>query len=370
MGERINTSLVVLFLAALGLGGGSALEARAESKELLIPALSQPWNSSMRILGDGTKTDENFYSDFCLIKDKMNPPRWHAIGIYRMATMRTFFHAVSPSLTEGWTRLPDVTTANPADRMWAPFAIWASDGQKAYLYYHHKLNENDDDRKENNSMRVLVAEGPSLDRWSDFNVYDEYPQLPGIKNVAFRDIAPRDPCVRYDENLKKYVLYYADCFPHAIRARTSTDLVKWSEPVQVMGIPAPKEAFVIPESAYVIYKDGLYYLIVCGFDYARMALYISEDPFNFGDPEKNKVGEINGHAPEIVVENGKYYIGCAHIATRPGMGAGVADLWGVYIQELQWVKADKGVAAKIVRKGGGGSPADVSRGHPSRPARM
>ena len=101
-----------------------------------------------------------------------------------------------------------------------------------------------------------------------------------------------------------------------------------------MGIPDPQEAFVTPESPFVIRRDGLYYLFVSGFDYARVALYVSEDPFDFGDPIANKVGEINGHAPEIVEENGHYYIACAHIASEPGMAPGAADLWGTYLQEL------------------------------------
>lgn len=316
----------------------------------LIPELSKPWKESQRILGDGTHTDANFFSDFFFIKDKEQPARWHAIGIYKMHTMQTFYHAVADSLLGKWKFLPEITSADPVDRMWAPFAISNVKGDKAYMFYHHKLNEGaGSEREQINSMRVLEADYPGLNEWRKLDVYKMYPEIPDVQNIAFRGGAPRDACIFFDENINKYIMYYADNYPNAIRARTSTDVINWSEPVDVMSTPYPSDAYVTPESPFVIYKDGLYYLFVCGFDYALMALYVSEDPFNFGDPKRNKIAEINGHAPEIVCENGKYYIACAHISTEPGKAPGEADLWGTYVQELNWVKAKSGDEEKIVR---------------------
>ena len=132
-----------------------------------------------------------------------------------------------------------------------------------------------------NSMRVLAAAGPDLDRWTKYDVYAEQEAAPGVRNIVFTGPVPRDACIFFDESLDKYIMYYADDAPRAIQARTSDDAVHWSEPVPVMGIPDPQEAFVTPESPFVIRRDGLYYLFVSGFDYARVALYVSEDPFDF-----------------------------------------------------------------------------------------
>lgn len=340
----------ILFLLILSISIIHVDAGEPENSDFLIPELSKPWKESRRILGDGTHTDSNFFSDFFFIKDKEDPPRWHAIGIFKMKTMKTLYHAVSESLFGKWDFLPEITSDDPVDRMWAPFAIWNKEGDKAYMYYHHKLNEGaGSDKDQVNSLRALVADFPSLNDWRKMNVYGVYPEIPGIRNIAFRGGAPRDACIFFDENVKKYLMYYADNYPNAIRIRTSDDAVNWSDPVDVMSTPFPTSAYVTPESPFVVYKDGLYYLFVCGFDYALMALYVSEDPFNFGDPEKNKITEINGHAPEIVYENGKYYIACAHISSEAGKAPGEADLWGTYIQELKWVKAKPEDKDKIVR---------------------
>lgn len=328
----------------LGLSASAGCRSKTTDKPVQMPRLSMPWTEAVRILGDSVP-GKTFYSDFLLIRDRETPARWHAIGIHKAGN--TLYHAVSRSLTEGWELLPEIT-AEPADRMWAPFAVWSPDSTRAYLYYHHGLGL--DTTRMCNSMRVLSAPGPGLNDWSSCDIYGEQPDMPGIRNIAFRGDVPRDACIFFDDSLNRYVMYYADNTPRAVLARTSQDAAHWSEPVVVMTTPSPRAAFCSPESPFVLRRDGLYYLFVSGFDYGRVALYVSENPFDFGDPEANKIGELSGHAPEIVIQDGKHYIACAHISSVPGKAPGKADLWGTYIQELQWEPADSAAYAKIVRR--------------------
>ena len=308
--------------------------------KVLIPVLSAPWDESMRIIGDG----ETFYSDFCFFRDKADPPRWHAVGIHQ-AEMDTMFHAVSDSITQGWALRAPVTSPDPVQRMWAPFAIWNPEGTQAYMYYHHQMP----DHRPTNSMRMLVADGPRLENWRNYegDKLPEEPLLPGITNVVFPGATPRDACIFFDDNVGKYIMYYAD---QAIMARTSSDLFEWSDPVQVMSTPEPADVYRTAESPFVLYRNGLYYLFVSGFDYGRVALYISEDPFNFGDPAANKISEMSGHAPEIITENGIDYIGGAAIASKPGGQPGEHDMRGVYVQQLKWEEADQATMQKIWRR--------------------
>lgn len=200
-----------------------------------------------------------------------------------------------------------------------------------------------------NSMRVLAAAGPDLDRWTKYDVYAEQEAAPGVRNIVFIRAGAARRLYFFDESLDKYIMYYADDAPRAIQARTSDDAVHWSEPVPVMGIPDPQEAFVTPESPFVIRRDGLYYLFVSGFDYARVALYVRKSVVSATDSESRWV-MINGHALRSSRRTDHYYIACAHIASEPGMAPGVADLWGTYLQELVWSPATEAESAKIFRK--------------------
>ena len=71
--------------------------------------------------------------------------------------------------------------------------------------------------------------------------------------------------------------------------------------------------------------------------------YASKDYRNFGHPINDLIGELNGHAPEIVTVDGKDYIACAAINATdgkevyPGGQPAQTNIAGVYIQELRWV---------------------------------
>ena len=96
--------------------------------------------------------------------------------------------------------------------------------------------------------------------------------------------------------------------------------------------------------------DRGYYLWVSEIDYSRVSLYISEDPFNFGDPAANRIEEQPGHAPEIASSGGRDYMACSMVSTVPSATPAAHDLDGILIQPLRWDKPDRGMEARVTRK--------------------
>ena len=293
--------------------------------EMYVPQLSTTWYDAQRIVGRGNE----FLSDFLLIQDTQN--RWHCIGIGGNGSDQTFFHAIGNDLLKTFRYTDRVysngtTNFDNTYKMWAPYAIFTEDGQTAYMYYHHQTKDN---RAE---MRILQSTDSTLEKWVPVDISDLEEN-----SIAFTGNGCRDACIFYDDEVGKYLMYYAAT---GICLRTSDDLIHWSEPTVVMTAP---DGFQEAESPFVIKRYGYYYLFVSGFDYGRMAVYASKDYRNFGHPINDLIGELNGHAPEIVTVDGKDYIACAAINATdgkevyPGGQPAQTNIAGVYIQELRWV---------------------------------
>ncbi|MBE7066261.1 MAG: hypothetical protein E7385_01780 [Ruminococcaceae bacterium] len=295
--------------------------------EMYVPQLSTTWYNAQKIVGeDGSE----FLSDFLLIKDTKS--RWHCIGIGGQGHIQdSFFHAIGDDLLAPFTYTDRVysngsTSLSTTDWMWAPYAIYTKDGKTAYMYYHHQT------KSHRSEMRMLQSVDPTLEQWIPANINDLEENC-----IAFTGDSCRDACVFYDEEACKYLMYYATV---NICLRTSDDLIHWSEPTIVM---TPPDGFQAAESPYVVKRHGYYYLFVSGYDYGRVAVYASKDYSDFGHPVRDLLGELNGHAPEIVSVDGKDYIACAAINATdgkdvyPGGKPGEHNISGVYIQELKWV---------------------------------
>ena len=347
--------LATLLLPALGCTTTSH-QASVAKKELRIPRVAKPWRDALQLVGDGNP----LFSDFWLVQDKLG--QWHCVGTfgkgpetigrgagYQLSDGYALFHAVGSSLNAplAITHKIPYEIASPQAFMWAPSIVWNGDGSTAFLFYFHYLGSSE---FKQNCCRLLVSHSPDLSIWKPYSGTDLLET-----NMVFREQDDRDFDVFWDDRLQTYLMYYAcaGTYPGLpglntiIRVRTSKDLLHWSEPRTVMG---PPPGYQCAESPLVIYRDGYYYLWVSGIDYSRVSLYISEDPFNFGDPTANRIEEQPGHAPEIVSDHGKDYMACSMVSTVPSATPGANDLHGILIQPLRWDAPDPGMEARVTPK--------------------
>jgi beta-fructofuranosidase len=130
----------------------------------------------------------------------------------------------------------------------------------------------------------------------------------------------RDPNILFHDG--KYLL--TNTVENYLLLRTSGDLVRWSEPVEIFRMNRKGD----PESPVMVFYDNAFYLFWCIWDDDngpydnRTFVYRSEDPFNFKDAPL--VAELKAHAPEVICdEYGNWYISSAE---WPYRGISVAPL--------------------------------------------
>ncbi len=340
-------------------GSYSGDPCKSGSKNLMIPRVTKPWSEALLWIGDG----KTLYSDFTVIKDKKG--QWHAMGCFgiepdgvgngwAVSDGYSMFHAVGTSFEEPLKLQPKIYPQIKTPKqaiMWAPGAIWNKDSTTAYMYYFHHYGwewEGEVAKAQilpkEGCARLLISDAPDLSSWKPYDG-GELPE----QNMIFREIDDRDFCVFWDNRIGKYLLYYCSSVSSGSKVRTSDDLIHWSEPRTIMTEPAG-DPHGYSESPFVLYRDGYYYLWVSGIDYSHTSLYISEDPFNFGDAIANRIEDTPGHAPEIITSSGIDYMACSMVSTYPSKFPSDHDLEGIFIQQLRWEKAEKGMESRITRK--------------------
>jgi beta-xylosidase len=116
----------------------------------------------------------------------------------------------------------------------------------------------------------------------------------------------------------------------AVFCRTSADLKYWSEPMFVCagGTASSPAHFGDAECPFVLQRGSYFYMFrnqIYG-PAAQNTQYGSRDPFNFGvGHDRYRIGTLPVAAPEIVFDNGKYFIA----ALNP-------NLDGIRIARMHW----------------------------------
>lgn len=332
----------------------------AASWSLSIPYPAKPWTQANRIVGDRPRLSPDglkgkapsfsrtpLYNDFCLTQSVDG--RWHCIGILFEGKSRAefrqnrLFHYVSDSI-QGPYHLVDPLDLGYGKRegVWAPCIMRGE--ERTLMYYAHA-------GKEGMSIRVAQAEDSQLRRWH---------RGAGGEEILVTEEGARDPEIIKDQRTGLFLMYYvcaikaASDWEGVVRVRTSTDLLKWSEPRTVLGTPP---GYGGSESVFVLQENGLYYMWVSSAaDYGVMSLYISTDPFSFGDVVANRIEQQPGHAAEVVRANGRYWMACVAIASVSNLDTAKHhdlpitqhDLEGVWIQPLVWRSATAVMRGKVV----------------------
>ena len=250
-------------------------------------------------------------NDFSILKGPDG--RWHALGITHPVPRADWpihegewmaFHAAAPPgslkdhLCDGaWKDLPKVLppSARPGELkpLFAPY-ILQRDG-----VYHMIYGPSD--------MRLATSK--DLFSWTP-------------KGTLFsQDGGARDPCVLPFEG-RYHMVYVAG---NSLYARTSTDLVTWSDPPRVVfEMDRPGS----PESPVLLRRGDDFYLFWCIYDGTngaydnRTYVFRSSDPLDFRDARP--LAMLQAHAPEVFCdEDGDWYIASVE---WPHRGVSIAPL--------------------------------------------
>jgi len=161
---------------------------------------------------------------------------------------------------------------------------------------------------ETGECQICLATSP------DGRTFTRHRDARGYSRVFVGPGEARDPMIlRAGE---QYICYYTGHDtgrpePCKIYARTSEDLLHWSDYRAVCWGGSGGDGPWSAECPFVVARDGLYYLLRTS-RYAPPALthvYCSEDPLDFGPgTDEKKIGTLQVAAPEVILADGQTYI--------------------------------------------------------------
>lgn len=120
----------------------------------------------------------------------------------------------------------------------------------------------------------------------------------------------RDPYVFYEDGVYHLIYNNDECLWH----RRTTDFADLSEPVLLQGHVFGKTSSM--ESPCLVKKDGLYYLLWCIYDgqngcYDNRTYVFAAESLD-GFDGKAPLTMLKGHAPELIEEDGDWYLVSVH----------------------------------------------------------
>ena len=312
--NMLGLDYVVLTAPDADSAAGGALVTAGAFEKIYDPSVGQdrPW----------------YINDHCFAQGEDGT--WHLFGITREEPARAhdednFAHASSPELTAApWRKRPFALSTRPdlgELHLWAPHVV-EHDG--LYYMYYCAGGFDDRGRVDSRNYRMHLATSPDLVAWTRHDA-----------NPLFTDgFDARDPMVLRVGD--EWVMYYTANDPpeggaHVVAARTSGDLVNWSDRRVVFDSGRRGTSGGPAESPFVVRRGDWYYLFVGPrggyrgpYGYTGTDVYRSRDPFDFD--RADHVGFLDAHAPEVVRDaSGEWHI------SHCGWGQG-----GVYLAPLRW----------------------------------
>ncbi len=265
----------------------------------------------------------NYINDHSIVKGPDN--NWHLFGITSFDSdpyhERYFAHGVGESLESEFKEVG--RSIDRGTLAWAPGIIKKEENY--YMFY-----------------------GPSPTSLAvSFDMFEWFGTNVTLKNEPLMG-AHRDHFVlKVSEN--EYLMYVSGIHDKkgAVSCFSSNDLLTW-EFIGFALTSGDKAPLTPPwgafESPFVVKKDGLYYLFITYTDceksnYNDTLVFVSSDPKSFGEYNGGEGGEggatpitkLKAHAPEIIEENGKYYI-----TTCGWNGYAAANDGAVSVAQLEW----------------------------------
>lgn len=280
-----------------------------------IPYISEEWKILFKPEKNG-----NYVNDHTIIKG--SDGEWHLYGITSFGghsyEEKYFVHGKGKSLSS-----PFEEVGRSVDRgtlAWAPCVI--NKDEEYYMFYGPSPTQ--------------LAVSFDMQEWFGHSV---------LMNNEPPMAAHRDHFVLKLED-GSYLMYVVGVHDKkgAVSCFSSSDLLVWNFEgfALTSGDDAPlRTGWGAMESPFVLKKDGLYYLFITYTDcsdetYNDTLVFCSEDPKSFGEYNGEKSGavpitKIKAHAPEIIEENGKFYITTCGWLEKPVPHQGCVSIAG-----LEW----------------------------------
>lgn len=257
-----------------------------------IPYIADEW----KILFKPEKYG-NYVNDHTVVKG--SDGAWHLYGITSNGghsyEERYFVHGKGESLDAPFSEVGK--SIDRGTLAWAPCVI--NKDEDYYMFY--------------GPSPTSLAVSFDMNEWYGYNVKLNNEPLMGAHRDHF--------VLKIDEN--RYLMYIVGVHnkKSAVSCFSSCDLLTWDFEgfALTSGDSAPlNPGWGAMESPFVVKKDGLYYLFITYTDssdetYNDTLVFCSENPLDFGKYNGGEGGavpitKISAHAPEIIEENGKFYI--------------------------------------------------------------